>query len=172
MSLYEFAKWYDITKIKPRNEFVEFYKFNNRYFKRRQRGYLINHYRYNVNTQPEKYFFALLLLFKPWRELEELRNKCDTYAESFHKIKLHLTEALQYHEKLEELQKAFETAKELVQQYLDEVQKQHESQDDPDNPIGVQNIEAGEAMQDFKELGNKNIQDIDIYKKLPFLKKR
>jgi len=47
MSLYEFAKWYDITKIKPRNEFVEFYKFNNRYLKRRQYGYLINHYRYN-----------------------------------------------------------------------------------------------------------------------------
>nr|XP_012228366.1 PREDICTED: uncharacterized protein LOC105675661 [Linepithema humile] len=61
-------------------------------------------------------------------------------------------EALQYHKKLEELQKAFEIAKELVQQYLDEVQKQHESQDDPDNPIGVQNIEAGEAMQDFKDL--------------------
>jgi len=82
-----------------------------------------------INTQPKKYFFALLLLFKPLRELEKLRNGCDT-AESFHKIK-HLTEALQYHEKLEELQKAFETAKELVQQYLDEVQKQHESQDDP-----------------------------------------
>jgi len=63
----------------------------------------INHYRYNVNTQSEKYFFALLLLFKPWRELEELRNGCDTYVESFHKVKLHLTEALQYHEK--ELQK-------------------------------------------------------------------
>jgi len=33
MSLYEFAKWYDITKIKPRNEFVQFYKFNHRYCK-------------------------------------------------------------------------------------------------------------------------------------------
>ncbi|XP_067206958.1 uncharacterized protein [Linepithema humile] len=161
MSLYEFAKWYDITKIKPQNKFVEFYKFKNGYLRRRQREYLINHYRYNVNTQPEKYFFALLLLFEPWRELEELRNGCDTYAESFHKVKLHLTEALQYYEKLEELQKAFENAKELVQQHLDEVQK-HESQDDPDNPIGVQNIEAGEAMQDFKDLDDKNIKDIDV----------
>jgi len=56
------------------------------------------------------------------------------------------------------LQKAFKTVKELVQQYL-EVQKQCELQDDPDNPIGVQNIEA---IQDFKEFGDKNIQDIDI----------
>jgi len=35
------------------------------------------------------------------------------------------------------------------------------SQDDPDNPIGVQNIEAGETMQDFKNLGDKLAQKID-----------
>jgi len=34
------------------------------------------------------------------------------------------------------------------------------SQDDPDNLISIQNIEAGEAMQDFKDCGNK--QEIDI----------
>jgi len=27
------------------------------------------------------------------------------------------------------------------------------SQDDPNNLIGIQNIEAGEAMQDFRDLG-------------------
>ena len=36
------------------------------------------------------------------------------------------------------------------------------SQDDPDNPIGVHNIEAGEAMQDFRDLGNKIDEKIDI----------
>jgi len=42
MSLYELAKWYDITKIKPQNKNVEFHKINDvYYFKRRQRGYLI-----------------------------------------------------------------------------------------------------------------------------------
>ncbi|XP_067211476.1 ATP-dependent DNA helicase PIF1-like [Linepithema humile] len=175
MSLYEFAKWFDITKIKPRNELVEFYEFNDRYLRRRQRGYLINHYKFNPNTQPEKYFFSLLLLFQPWREFEEIRNGCNTYAASFHTVKLHLTEALQYHEKLEELQKAFDTANELVQQYLDEVKKQHESQDDPDNPIGVQNIiEAGEAMQDFKDLCDKNkkIDVLEMIEKLNMDQKR
>jgi len=70
--------------------------------------------------------------------------------------------ALQYHEKLEELQKAFETAKQLLQQHFDDLEK-NESHDDPENPIGVQNIEAGEAMQDFKDLGNKFDQEIDIF---------
>jgi len=122
MSLYELAKWYDITKIKPQNKNVEFHKINFvYYFNRRQRGYLTNHYKYNINTQPENYFFSLLLMFKPWRKLQDLRNKCNTYAESFHKVKLHLTEALQYHEKFKKLQKAFKTAQQLVQQNLEEV---------------------------------------------------
>ncbi|KAL6421584.1 hypothetical protein ACFW04_014313 [Cataglyphis niger] len=83
MSLYEFAQWYDISKIKPRNKNIEYYKIDN----------------------------------------ENLRNECDTYAKLFHKVKLHLAEALQY-EKLE-LQKVFETTKELIQQCLDDnLQKQ------------------------------------------------
>jgi len=46
-------------------------------------------------------------MFQPWRKIEELKNGYDTYAASFHEVKLHLAEALQYHENLEELQKAF-----------------------------------------------------------------
>jgi len=163
VSLYEFVQWYDITTTEPRNKNVEYYKIDkNHYLKRRQRGCLINHYKYNVNTRPEEYFFSLLLMFKPWRNLGELKN-CDTYAQSFQEVKLHLTEALQYHEKVQELQKAFETAKELVQQIDEELQK-NVSQDDPDNPIGVQNIvEAGEAMQDFRDLGDKVDEKIDVF---------
>ncbi|XP_029161301.1 uncharacterized protein LOC114933034 [Nylanderia fulva] len=78
------------------------------------------------------------------------------------RCKLHLKEALQYHERLEELQKAFETAKQLVQQCLDDDLQKEQSQDDPENAIGIQNIEAGEAMQDFKDLGDRAIQEIDV----------
>jgi len=82
-------------------------------------------------------------------------------AASFHGVKLHLAEALQYYEKLEELQKTFESAKQLLQEYLDDLRKQHVPQDDPNNPIGVQHVEAGEAMQDFKDFGNK-CEEIDM----------
>jgi len=135
---------------------------NGYYLKRRKQGYLINHYKYDVNTWPEKYFFLLLLMFQPWRKIEELQNGYDTYIASFHKVKLHLVETLQYHEKLKELQKTFENATQLLQEYLDDLEKQHVSQDDPNNPIGVQNVEAGETMQDFKDLGNK-CEEIDIF---------
>ncbi|KAL6418255.1 hypothetical protein ACFW04_012241 [Cataglyphis niger] len=127
------------------------------------RGYFINHYKYDVNTQPENYFFSLLLMFQPWRKLEDFINECDTYAELFHKVKLHLVEALQYHERLKKLQKAFETAKELIQQCLDDDLQKQQLPDDPENPIGVQYIQAGEAMQDFKDFG-KIIREIDVSK--------
>ncbi|XP_036140876.1 uncharacterized protein LOC118644972 [Monomorium pharaonis] len=161
VSLYEFVQWYDITTIEPRSNNIEYYKINNsHYLKRRKRACLINHYKYNVETRPEDYFFSLLLMFKPWRNLEEIRDGCDTYAQAFEKEKLHLTEAWQYHEKVQELQKAFENAKELIRQEDEKLQK-NVSQDDPDNPIGIQNIEAGEAMQDFRDFGDK-IEKIDV----------
>ncbi|KAL6419330.1 hypothetical protein ACFW04_013914 [Cataglyphis niger] len=97
---------------------------------------MVNHYRYDVNTQSENYFFSLLLMFQSWQKLD-LRNECNTYAESFHKIKLHL------------------------KCLNDDLQKQQFS-DDPENPIGVQYIEAGEAMQDFKYFADKIIREIDV----------
>ncbi|XP_070518832.1 ATP-dependent DNA helicase PIF1-like [Cardiocondyla obscurior] len=141
MSLYEFAQWYDITTIEPMNNIPKYYKIDSKHFlKRRRCACLINHYKYNVETQSEDYFFSLLLMFKPWRNLDDLKNNCDTYAE------------------------AFEKAKQLVQQVDEELQQKNVSQDDPDNPIGIQNIEAGEAMQDFRDLGDVKLQDVTIAK--------
>ncbi|XP_070510421.1 uncharacterized protein [Cardiocondyla obscurior] len=51
---------------------------------------------------------------------------------------------MQYHEKIIEIKNAFETAKQLVQQYVEENEKKNESQEDPENPIGVQNVIVGE----------------------------
>lgn len=62
-SLYEFTQWYDITKTEPQNKYIEYYEINNGYYlKRRQRGYLINHYKYDINAQSENYFYSCLNL--------------------------------------------------------------------------------------------------------------
>lgn len=86
MSLYEFVHWYDIFKNKPKTKTTKIYQIiNNKYYiKQRQCKYLINHYKYDVNVQIENYFFSLLLMFKPWRMLEDLKNGSDTYTESFY----------------------------------------------------------------------------------------
>jgi len=79
MSLYEFAQWYDITKIEPRGKNIKYYKMDNDYYLKRRRGHLINHYKYDVNTRPENYFFSLLRMFQPWQKIEELKNGCDNH---------------------------------------------------------------------------------------------
>jgi len=66
---------------------------------------------------------------------------------------------LQY-EKLEELQNTFEIAKQLIQQCLDKDLEKNMSQDDPNNLISIKNIEADEAMQDFRDLGEKIVEGI------------
>jgi len=41
----------DITKIKPRDKSIEYFQMDNGYYlKRQKQDYLINHYRYDVNT--------------------------------------------------------------------------------------------------------------------------
>lgn len=76
---YEFAQEYDIFKTKPPSKSIKIYKLSNSYYiKWRKRGHRINHYKYDVNTQPEIYFFSLLLMFKPWRKLEDLKNGSNT----------------------------------------------------------------------------------------------
>ena len=64
MHLYDLARWYDVTRVKPAK--MEIYEIGDKlYLKKRKRPYFINHYRYNVDLETEKYYFSLLLLFKP-----------------------------------------------------------------------------------------------------------
>ncbi|CAG5021751.1 unnamed protein product [Parnassius apollo] len=65
-NLYSFAQNYDIVKTRPVSSKVKYYEINDgkKFLKRRANPYLINHYFYDGEQVPEKYFFSLLLLFK------------------------------------------------------------------------------------------------------------
>lgn len=126
-NLYDFAKWYDIVKTKPYSKTVEYYVLGDcLYLKKCKRGYLINHYKYNVHTQPEHYYFSLLLLFKPWRDISELKNDCENYAEAFSLIQVQFENALRYHEKLIEIQQGIDNIKELIEKKVLENTKDEE----------------------------------------------
>jgi len=47
--------------------------------KRRTRPYLSNHYKYSINQDAEKYYYALLLLFKPWQNSERVMGSSKSY---------------------------------------------------------------------------------------------
>ncbi|XP_074111642.1 uncharacterized protein LOC141535587 [Cotesia typhae] len=106
LCLYNFAKWSDITKTEPKNNLNEYYEIRPGLFlKKRLRGYLINHFRYNIANRPEDYFYSLLLLFQPWRNTDELKNGFETYTESFTHQQYMLQQANDYHEYNEEIEK-------------------------------------------------------------------
>lgn len=72
--LYDFARMYDIVSSRPVSATAQYYELSSsKFLKKRERPYLLNHYMYDVNKFPEKYYFGILLMFKPWRNLAGLK---------------------------------------------------------------------------------------------------
>lgn len=152
VSLYDFAKWYDTTKDEPKNSLFEYYKLGpSLYLKRRTRGYLINHYRYNVSTHPENYFYSLLLLFQPWRDTEELKNGYETYTESFQYQQTMLDQATDYHECNEYFNNGLVYIKNLVEE------KTKSSENENDNELDSMKEECNQIEVDMIE---KELKDV------------
>ncbi|XP_026826365.1 uncharacterized protein LOC113562157 [Ooceraea biroi] len=153
-NLYEYTKWYDITKDKPISKKIKYYVLGESlYLRKRKRGYLINHYEYNVHTQPERYYFSLLLLFQPWRDISELKNECDRYAETFSLVQFKLKDALQYHEKITVIQQGIDNIKELIQEKISEIRKDEEENYCPENcALECVPVEVEGTMRDFKDI--------------------
>ncbi|KAF0722505.1 ATP-dependent DNA helicase PIF1-like, partial [Aphis craccivora] len=115
LSLFDYARNYDIVKLTPKNDQVKYYAYPGYGFiKKRSRSYLIKHPKYNANLEPEKYFHCLLMLFKPWRVESELLGNNNTYIESFKSCRNSIDAALDYHEQLEYLRKSKDDMNELL----------------------------------------------------------
>ncbi|XP_066596834.1 uncharacterized protein [Prorops nasuta] len=161
MCLYDFAQWYDIIKYEPKRDTAEYYPIGKSLFvKRRSRTALINHFNYNVHTQPEKYYYALLLLFKHCRDISELKNRRDTYAEAFLSLQSELNKALEYHERIEDIQKGLDPIKQLVAQQIEKDDKKEEACES--NEIECVPVEAMCAMKDYQDAEHKQKEIINV----------
>ena len=76
-----------------------------------------------------KYYFALLLLFRLCRQIEELKNGFETYAEAFNNIKSSLRKALQDHENMSEIQEALDHVQELIKNKVEEFETESKVED-------------------------------------------
>lgn len=119
-SLYEFSAQFDIVYCEPKRETTIYYKVGNKKFiRQRNSPCLINHYRINLKQQPDAYYFSLLLLFKPWRNLDDLKCGKKNYIEAFESCQNELNEAMEYHNRLEE----FRNAHEQIETELKEIEE-------------------------------------------------
>jgi ATP-dependent DNA helicase PIF1 len=120
--------------------------------RRKIKPYLINHYQHNPkksSEESEKYFHALLMLFLPWRNEDELKVGCATYQEMFQQKKDELQAMMSHHNKLTNIIEADEVAQEKL---VDDTPptSQPAQLDDPSNAMcGHEHNEAENVMTEI-----------------------
>ena len=163
-NLYDFLAWHDIVYKKPSDK-ATFYPVFDRFRKKRSSPYLINHYKYNPEQEPEKYFYSLLLLFKPWRKCDSLMGDSNSYKEAFYSCKDSLPEGLKYHNQISNLQKDDAKMREDIteRQAKMEAEEMEESSDLPaGGPLQYVCKEAQDAMAELGDLMQHSSQvDVD-----------
>ncbi|KAL1447888.1 hypothetical protein WDU94_006568 [Cyamophila willieti] len=156
--LFDFVSKYDVVKIQPKSENVIFFDYPGvGFIKERPSPCLIKHKVFNVSLEPEKYFHSLLLLFKPWREFEELKGTRDTYADAFHESFDVIDSAMKHHDRLEYLRKSKE---ELAKAVEYAIQKEASAPSPEDQHLL---LEAENAMCDLRAANDDevNAEDLD-----------
>ena len=136
-----------------------YHKGNHELFhKQRKNPYLVNYYKNNVDTNLEGYYYALLLLFKPWRDCSTLIEEGKTYSEAFNKGKEELTVAMQHHGKYKIIKKASERVEKMI---AEEMEKN--STVDSDNEFDSNDASLADLAIDMinliKEIATKLITD-------------
>ncbi|KAI5722606.1 hypothetical protein M8J76_010895 [Diaphorina citri] len=156
MHLYDFVRWHDIVSSRPKSPLELFYELSScKFLKKRQRPYLINHYMYDINKCPEKYYFSIILLFYPWRDLAELKAGKNTYTEAFDVLKQNIRDGIDYGNLQSDFVHSIEKAFELIEAKISEIElvNDHVAEDDGlENPLDFEPVEAINAMDDFRQV--------------------
>ena len=139
-----YTSWYDVV-TKKLSKATTYYPILDRYPKKRQWPYLLN----NPEQEPDKYFYAMLFLFKPWRESDSLKGNNSSYTEVFNNCKM-------YHEKLTRLQEADTKVYELIGAHRGEMEEEKETTNTDIPVVGPTNYGCTEvvqgAMEEFNEM--------------------
>ena len=131
----------------------------NRTYRKLTKPKFINHKMYDPNNPEERedYFYALLLLFVPFRDESSLLNEDETAEEAFERLLPDDDDASTYHSRLQAMLKARNTLKEINQaRELDPIEK-NEDNEDPE-VYG----EAKSTMQDLVDINTSGSNDFSL----------
>ena len=161
-NLYDFLAWYDIGSDEPKRSGI-YFPFFDRFLKQRSHPYLVNHFRYNPNQDAEKYFYSILLLFKPWRQCDSLFGDHSTYMDAFNACKDSLIDGLKYHAQLSRLQEADTNVRELISNRQEEMEAEDMLSSDvpPEGPLRYVATEVHNVMTDFEDLAC-HVDPVDV----------
>ena len=114
---------------------------------------LVYHHEFDPYVDPEKYYFSLLILFKPWRKETELLGKSTTYKEAFKQSVNNFPQLQEY----DKVKKKIMNSKKKVE---DEVSKKCEKIDEEGVDSEPEDVEiddanaVDQAMCDFDAINN------------------
>ena len=163
--LFDFLACYDVQKDEPKKKEI-YFPFFGRFLIKRERPYLVNHFRYSPSQNAEKYYYSILLLFKPWRQCDSLLGDHSTYVDAFAACKDSLLDALEYHDQLSRLQEADANVRELISNRREEMEVEDmQSSDAPnDGPLRYVATQVHNVLEDFEDLACNidpgNVQDM------------
>ncbi|KAL5259662.1 hypothetical protein ACHWQZ_G009943 [Mnemiopsis leidyi] len=91
MSLYDFVATYDKVSGPPKegDRYIRIAKEDGTYIRTmitRKKSPVVYHNEYNVEKQPELFFYSMLCLFKPWREESEIMGMSESFEEEFFNV--------------------------------------------------------------------------------------
>jgi len=148
-----------VVSVQP-GETTTYYPLLGRYLKKPQKPYLLNFFRYSPEQEPEKYFYSMLLLFKPWRASDSLMGDKTTYTESFNSCKDELIEFTKYQEQLSQLQEADTKVRELIGERRAEMEAEEETDSEDQPAAGPLNYACSkvvhEAMEQFNQISKRS----------------
>ena len=153
--LNDFFCQYDLSnKIKTKNDKE---LLNNQGFMRnRKKRAILSYYEQDKVTHSEQYYHQLLLLFKPWRHIIELKNNCTTYEKSFeYEITVNENERVRIEEvKLNQQYILRKQHKDKVNEELEEV----EVEVTPDT-YNFSTEEINTMLEDFQLENERNVKE-------------
>ena len=125
---------------------------DNGIMKKRLKKALIYHHEFDPNVNPEKYYYSLLLLFKPWRKDSDLLEKCTTYKEEFDQIVNDFPQLKEYDQRK---QKIMNSKKKVDDEVSKKLEKIEEEGVDFEPEVGIDDGNAlDQVLYDFDAINN------------------
>ena len=125
---------------------------DNGIMKKRLKKALIYHHEFDPNVYPEKYYYSLLLLFKPWRKDSDLLEKCTTYKEEFDHIVNDYPDLREYDQRK---QKIMNSKKKVDDEVSKKLEKIEEEGVDVEPEVGIDDGSAlDQVLYDFDAINN------------------
>ena len=153
----------DHSSIRKNESLIELNGKDNGYMKKRPKEVLIYHNEFDPHVDPEKYYYSLLLLYKPWRRETDLKGKCTTYKDAF-KENVNIIPQLKAYDNIK--QKIVSSRKKVEDEVAKKL-KDIEEQGLDSEPEEVETEDVNvldQVMSDFAEVNN--VKDISTEEEL------